>query len=450
MKIVDLQYGKESLKLNVPQSCDVLSAGECKPLLDTSEAVRLSLSKPINSAPLHKIAKGKKTAAVIVSDNTRPVPYKEPDGILSPVIKILKQSGVDRIKIIVACGTHRAMQETELRDMLGIAAFEDGVEVINHIATDQSMLKTIGSTNRTACVSINTHYLNADLKIATGLVEPHFMAGVSGGAKAICPGISGLDVTYGFHSASILNHKKAASMVIKGNPCCEESRKIAEMAGIDFIVNVTLNSDKKITGVFSGQLQKAHTAAIEHLKTYVSIPLNHLYDIVITQAGEVGVNHYQCAKAAVEASRAVKRGGKIIMAGDLSDPDPVGNQNYKQTQKLLAESGPKAFLEKILSDDWTFIPEQWQSQMWIKVFMHLQDAKNLFTCAPRLRTISDDLIPEVNVAAQAQRTKGQSDKDFAQKMMQQTIDMCIEKNSPENIAVLPDGPYAVPVLKNKS
>ena len=446
MKTISLTINTDSIQIEVPDSCDILSAGKSKPLPDPVEAVNRSLSNPTGSPPLNHLAKGKKTAVVVVSDNTRPVPYKEPDGILAPIIKTLKQSGVPQITILIACGTHRPMEQTELKEMLGNSAFQNGVEVINHVATDNSMLRIIGGTERTAEVSINKRYLDADLKIATGLVESHFMAGFSGGPKAICPGVSGRAVTYGFHSASIINHEKATSMSTDGNPCYEESTRIAEMAGVDFVVNVTIDSDKKLTGVFSGQLRKAHAESIRHLRKTVSIPVDHLYDLVITSAGAVGVNHYQCAKPAFEACRALKPGGRIILPADLTDLDPVGNQSYKQTQRILVQSGAKSFIEKILSDEWTFIPDQWQSQMWAKVFLHLEDPKNLFICAAQLQETPDSLIPETNVAAQLAKAPDESNIDFVQRMAQRKIDECILKYSPENIALLADGPYAIPVL----
>lgn len=446
MKTISLTINTDTIQIEVPDFCDILSAGKSKPLPDPAEAVNRSLSNPTGSPPLNHLARGKKTAVVVVSDSTRPVPYKEPDGILAPIIKTLKQSGVSQIEILIACGTHRPMEQTELKEMLGNSAFQNGVEVINHVATDNSMLRIIGRTERTAEVSINKRYLDADLKIATGLVEPHFMAGFSGGPKAICPGVSGRAVTYGFHSASMINHEKATSMSTEGNPCYEESTRIAEMAGVDFIVNVTISSDRKITGVFSGQLQKAHLEAIRHLRKTVSIPLQRLYDIVITPAGAAGVNHYQCAKAAFEACRALKPGGRIILPADLTDPDAVGNESYKRTQEILAKVGAKSFIEKIHSDGWTFIPDQWQSQMWAKVFLHLEDPKNLFICAAQLQETPDNLIPETNVAAQLAKAPDESSIDFVQRMVQCTIDECIQKSSPENIAILSDGPYSVPIL----
>jgi hypothetical protein len=341
------------------------------------------------------------------------------------------------------------MGQDELKDMLGEAAFEDGVQVINHACTDQTVLRNIGSTGRTPEVTINRHYLDAQLKIVTGLVEPHFMAGFSGGRKGICPAIAGQSVTYGFHSAEILIDPKATTLVLQGNPCHEESLTIAKMAGVDFTVNVVINADKKITGVFSGELEEAHIAAIEHLCTFAKIELEHPYDIVITQAGDVGVNHYQCAKAVLEASKVVKTGGRVIMSANLTDPDPVGRENYKKMQKLLTEVGPDGFVGKILSRDWTFIPEQWQTQMWVKAFLNLGDCRNLYLCAPKLEDCPAEFIPETNVASEIKRQSGESDIEFAQRITQSVIDKTVSEMPEPTVLVLPDGPYSIPVFKQE-
>jgi nickel-dependent lactate racemase len=445
MKSIWLQYGNEQVKVNVPESSDELSLEKAERLSDAAGGIMKSLAEPIGSAPLRELAKSCKNAVVVVSDNTRPVPYSGADGILKPIIETLKQNGVGDIKIIIACGTHRAMMEGEIREMLGGAAFQEGVSVSNHSAEDGTMLRSIGSTERTPDVTVNRYYLDAELKIATGVVEPHFMAGFSGGRKAICPGICGLSVAYGFHSASILNDERTTSLVLEGNPCHQESLEIAKMAGVDFVVNVTIDNQRRITGVFSGDLEKSHMAAVEYVSSYVSAEAGELYDVILTQAGDAGVNHYQCAKAAYEASRVVKAGGQIILLGKLSDPDPIGGQNYKDMLVLLGRLGAERFCKKILSDEWSFVPEQWEAQMWAKVFSKLGDAKKLYLCSPRLRSLSNEVIPERNVSGEIELAAGEDEACYAGRMVQYSIDKVIEGCPDAKVLILPDGPYLVPV-----
>lgn len=429
-KTITLQYGNRQANISIPVSADVLSAKEPIGIIAPANTIRKSLNLPLETEPLIKLAKGRRTAAIVVSDNTRPVPYRGINGILPPIINILKQADVTDIKIIIAAGTHRPMTETEIRQMLGDCAFQKGIEVVNHVCTDESMLRCIGSTSRTAEVMVNRHYLDADLKIVTSLVEPHFMAGFSGGRKAICPGICGQKVTYGFHSAEILNEKKSTTLILEGNPCHEESLRIAKMAGVDFSVNVTINADRKITGIFSGELERSHLAAVTFLRNYATVKISGLYDVVITQAGDVGVNHYQCAKAALEAARAVKRDGCLIILADLTDPDPVGGANYKKVLCVLKQLGAKGFLEHILSRDWAFVPEQWQVQMWAKVFAALQKPENLYLCTAQMEKSDRDLFIESNISISR---------------LQNIIDEVVRPD--DSILVLPNGPYSIPVLE---
>jgi len=447
MKSVTLQFGAREITVNVPHMADVLRAPTPAALADPAGAVRAALDAPLASPPLLEVARGRCDAAVVVSDNTRPVPYKGPGGLLRPIIQTLRAAGVGRIKIIVGCGNHRPMTSPELRAMLDHSAFQDGIEVINHVSSDNDMLRSLGRTARTADVTVNRHYLEADLKITTGLVEPHCMAGYSGGRKAICPGICGQSVTWGFHSARILADPNATTLVLDENPCHLEALEVARMAGCDFIANVTVDSAKRTTGVFCGELERAHRAAVEYLNTYVAIPIAKLYDVTITQAGEVGINHYQCVKAVLEGSRALKSDGRAIVLADLTDVDPIGNPHYKELIRLLTELGPEGYCQRLLSDDWTLVPDQWGPQVWARPFQTLGCTKNLFTCAPQLERCDDGQIPEVNVAAQTGRLPGESDVEFAQRMLQQTIDRVTTQQPEAAVLVLPDGPYAVPVLQ---
>jgi hypothetical protein len=239
------------------------------------------------------------------------------------------------------------------------------------------------------------------------------------------------------------------------------------MAGVDFIVNVTIDNRREITGVFAGELEEAHLAAVEHLRSYATIPVAKLYDVVIIQhlrsyatipvaklydvviipAGDVGVNHYQCVKAVFEAARVAKRDGKVILLGNLTDPDPIGNPNYKDMLRLAIRLGPDGFLERILDPDWPFVPDQWEVQMWSKAYRRLAGPKEIFICAPQLEDCPQGLLPETNVAAQNKRLPAESNADYARRILQQTIDLLTKGPADKDTLVLPDGPYAVPQLQ---
>lgn len=395
MREFRIPFGGKEVQVRLPEGTDVLRMKEPEPVADPAAAVREALEHPAGTKPLLTLAREKRAAAlaagreakacIVVSDNTRPVPYKGEQGILLPLLRALIGAGFEpgRILVLVATGTHRPMSGPELVAMLGEEPFSMGIEVLNHDCHDESNLVHAGTTARGTVARINRRYVEADLKILTGLVESHFMAGASGGRKAICPGIFGEEGTFIFHSAALMAHPQARDLVIEGNPVHEESLAVARMAGADFIANVTVDGSFRITGVFFGELAQAHAAAVAKLKSYVAIPVGKPYDLVVTHGGFVAVNHYQAAKAAVASLGALKSGGALVLAADHRDPNPVGSDRYRTVLSLLKLVGPEA-LERILaSPDWAFIPEQWQVQMWAKVFRKIS-MKDFYYFAPQL------------------------------------------------------------------
>jgi len=367
----------------LPEGSEVLRRADPEPLADPAAALVDALNHPIGAKALTVLATEKVAlahaahrtprACIVVSDNTRPVPYKGPNGILMPTVKVLTAAGFapGDICVLVATGTHRAMSRAELEAMLGTEPFERGLDVVVHDCLDEANLVYIGTTARGTVANINRRYVEADLKILTGLVESHFMAGASGGRKAICPGIFGEKGTFVFHSAALMAHPNARDLQIEGNPVHEESLAVAKMAGVDFIVNVTIDGAFRTTGVFCGDLEAAHAAAVAKLKSYVGIPLTHQYDLVITHGGFVAVNHYQAAKAAVASLGALKAGGGLILIANNSDPNPVGSDRYRTVLSMLKLVGAEALDRALASPDWPFVPEQWQVQEWAKVFKRI-------------------------------------------------------------------------------
>ena len=255
-------FGKKYPDLCLPEGTKVIDMPDPERVGNPGQAVRAALASPIGSAPLYDIAKAKKagkpsaTAVILISDNTRPVPYRGEEGILLPIIEILMKASYrpQEILVLVATGTHRAMSEAELRSIIDPKVFELGIAVVNHNCRNASEQTFIGHTRRGTEVLIDSRYLQADLRIATGLIESHFMAGASGGRKSVCPGIVGEKTTYIFHGAPLMADEKSCELLIEGNPVHEESLEIAKMAGVDFIANVTLDRSFHITGLFCGDL----------------------------------------------------------------------------------------------------------------------------------------------------------------------------------------------------
>ncbi|GAB1482244.1 nickel-dependent lactate racemase [Treponema sp.] len=377
--------------LDLPEHTHVVRMIEPDLILDPAAAILRALERPIESEGLSAIAVrkiterklqdgGKAKAAIIVSDNTRPVPYRGEEGILVPIIHSLLKAGygTDDILVLIATGMHRAMTEDEIDFMLDPEVKALGIEVVNHDCHDEASLSYLGNTGRGTEIRVNSRYVQADLKIATGLVESHFMAGASGGRKAVCPGLIGEKSTFVFHGAPLMAHENSRDLNLEGNLVHEEALEVASAAGIDFLVNVTLNGSFHITGIFTGHFVKAHEHALAHISRSVKVQAPAA-DVVVTHGGFVGINHYQTAKCAVGSLGILKKGGYLVVIADISDmANPVGSLNYRTTLALLKLIGSEAFVKLIHSPDWTFIPEQWQVQQWAKVFRRIPQDHLLF------------------------------------------------------------------------
>jgi|GEM_PF-65885 len=462
-------FGAESVDVELPAETVCLSMSEPGPLGDPSRAIREALARPIGSPGLVELVRRKcegrpgATAAVVISDNTRPVPYRGEAGILAPIVDTLIEAGIepDRITVIAATGTHRVLSRDELERMIDPSVLARGVRIVCHDCRDRASLASLGTTSRGTHVLINKAYLESDIKILTGLVESHFMAGTSGGRKSVCPGLIGEESTYVFHGPEFLSSPNARDLVLEGNPCHEESLEVAKMAGVDFIVNVTLNSKFELTGVYAGDLEEAHIAATKRLAEYVSIPVDREYDIVVTHAGFVGINHYQAAKAAVVAIPVLRPGGRLIMGANNVDADPVGSPTYRTVLHLLTLHGPEAYMRLITSPDWRFVPDQWQVQMWAKVFAKIP-MENFTYCAPHITPRDAAILPgrDGNLLLPPERRYSRSLADLA-RMVELAVGEAMEElraksDRPKGegahptrptIAYLKDGPYGIPVRR---
>jgi nickel-dependent lactate racemase len=403
MKAHRLLFGGRTLRLELPEWVDVLTMGEVEPLADPPAAIRRALAEPIGTESLSTLA-GRVRAAhpegravVVVSDHTRPVPYKGESGILWPVVQTLLEAGFapSGILVLVATGTHAPLSEAQLRGLFDSRVFEARVRVQSHDARDTDMLVPLGTTKDGMEVLIDRRYADARLRVLTGLVESHFIAGVSGGRKAICPGLVGESTTYRFHSPQVMASPEARDLNLEGNPCHELALEAAHMAGTDFTVNVTLDKHYQVTGVFAGELEMAHLAAFDFLKSYVSVPFRGRYDLVITHGGAVGVNHYQSVKAALAALPAIRAGGTMLVAAANTDPHPVGSERYRSLLHLLTLVGAQRFRRLIFSPDWTFVPEQWEVQAWASVLERVGE-EGLVYYSPQVGPVDSAVLPGVD------------------------------------------------------
>lgn len=451
-----LDFTGGPLVISVPPDCVELSMKKAEVLKNPAKEIQKALDQPSEGPTLEEVVRGKgKDAdqlkvAITISDITRPVPYQGKSGILPPLLKKLHSLGIRRenILILVGTGTHRGSTGKEKVQMLGkevVSAYR----VLDHDCEDTSILISVGQTPTGTQVYLNQLFHQADMKIATGLTESHFMAGASGGRKAVCPGLVDLRTIQKFHSPDFLESPCATNLVFKGNPCHEEALAVAKAVGIDFTITVTLDKDMRMTGVFAGDLEKVLEMAVEKIKTYVSIPVDEEFDIVLTHGGYVGRNHYQTAKAAVGAIPAVKEKGVIIIAADNRDPEPIGGPEYKTLTHLLKLQGPDRYVEVLKSPSWKFTKDQWEPEVWGKVLRKVGE-DGLIYCTPHIPEERFAMLPGVSgyeFLTPAGKRKSRAKK--AEEMVQNAIffhyQAYLEKSVFPRVAFIREGPYAVPV-----
>ena len=366
---IKMDYGKEGVWVDVPDQnlVKVLSMKKTKPIQNPERGVARALEMPIGSAPLAELVRGKKTACVVICDITRPVPNKI---LLPPILETLEQNGIARenITILIATGIHRPNLRDELIRLVGeeIAA---NYKVVNHYARKKEDHTYLGRTSRGTEVYIDSTYINADLKITTGFIEPHLMAGFSGGRKLICPGVASLETVKVMHSPKILEHPNAREGVIKGNPFHEEVIEMTRMAGMDFMVNVSLDEDRNITGIFAGSYLEAHEQGVQFVREHVGDSIPKPVDIVITSSAgaPLDATFYQAVKGMTAALPIVKQGGTIIIAAEC--PEGLGSPEFSD---LVRETNDiNVFMNNIIRDDY-FVVDQWQLEEFAKVLRKVE------------------------------------------------------------------------------
>ena len=460
-KRIPLEYGHETLEIAVPQDSVEISMDTVPHIDDWRGEIERAFSNPIGSPKLEEIIqkKGKRpkdmTVSVTVSDITRPVPYSGKKGILGPILRTLESPGIKRenIKIIVGTGMHRASTHGEKVQMYG-EEIVDRYTVLDHDCEDEGLLVSIGKAKGGTNVYVNKDFVFADLKIATGLVESHFITGVSGGRKAICPGLVDVKTISRFHGPYYLEDPNATNLVLEGNPCHEESLEIAMTVGVDFIVNVTVDKDIRLTRVFTGELVEAHIKAFEMIKGYAEIPLERQFDIVLTHGGYVGRDHYQTAKAGVGAVPAAKEGGVIIIAANNHDVRPIGGSEYKTLSHLMKLQGPDGYLELLRSSHWRFTKDQWEPEVWA-IPLRKVGEEGLIYCSGEIPKEDYLILPGTSgYEFLLAECEGGSNQEKAQAMVQNALiystDRFRRKNIEPSICYIREGPYAIPTFRKSA
>ncbi len=372
----ELLCGRELLNFEVPDSTVLLEMKPLAPLADAAAAVREALAHPISSPPLAELARGRKSACIVVSDITRPVPYRV---ILPPMLETLEAAGVPReaIAILIATGMHRPNLGDELAGMVGrdiMARYR----IENHFCQDPANYRRIDTIDG-APIEVNRHYLDADLRILTGLIEPHFYAGYSGGRKAILPGISSFETMKFMHSYRMIDHPRVANCVLDGNPFHQNGLRICELAGVDFILNVVLNKRREVGGVFAGHYDRAHLAGCEVVERHSTAAVDEPFDLVITSGGgfPLDATFYQISKALTTAKDVLRKGGAILVICGCQE-----GLGGKEFSAILRSVGNMAEFRRRYQDPKDFVIDQWCAQ---SIYQALDHAGEVYIYSPGLK-----------------------------------------------------------------
>ena len=366
MMLVELAYGHDGLQVELPDGTDVLRSRFIPAVADEREAVQQAIRNPIAASPLGERVKPGDKVVVVHSDMTRATPN---DRLLPVLLDELEHAGVARtnITLLNALGTHRPQTDTELRIMLGDSVV-DNYRCIQHDAFDDDSLVALRRTSFGHPVRVNRIYLEADVKILTGFIEPHFFAGFSGGPKGVLPALAGAESVMTNHGTAMIADKRATWGVTKGNPIWEEMCEVALMTEPTMLLNVALNVDQRITGVFAGDMLQAHEAGCAFVRETAMVPVAEPYDIVITTNSgyPLDQNLYQCVKGMSAAKQIVRRGGSIILAGACQDGVP---DHGRYAELLRRGRSPQGILDMVAQKGFS-AQDQWQVQIQAMIQLH--------------------------------------------------------------------------------
>ena len=428
---ITFQHGKTQIILNAPRDSIIYESRFPEPDATPEETVRNALNHPIGSPPLHQIIKGRKKGdvVVVVSDITRPLPYAR---FLPSFLYELEEAGIrrDEILILIATGMHRPSTPEERIEMFGEAA--NRYRIMDHRHDMDSQLAEIPQKSQSgSTIRLNKTFLEAGFRIVTGLVEPHFMAGFSGGRKAVCPGLASLETIQKFHGFDFLNHPMARNGQLQNNPCHEEALSIAQSVGVDFSLNVVLDKHRRLIRAYAGELNSAHLKACDFVRAHACCHVEKEADIVVTSSGgyPLDATFYQCVKGFVSCLPAVKKDGIIISFGRCSEG--IGSREYEGILKQYSGRW-ETFLQDI-QDPAVFTNDQWEFQMQTRT-LHRVGQNHLHFISDGL---DDETLSFLSITGHG------TSSDTVNETVQAVLDRFLSRD--KILALFPEGPYCVPL-----
>ncbi len=410
-----LLCGKGIVELDLPEHALNIEMDPIPALPDPEGAIAAALAEPIGSQPLTEIAKGRKDACIVISDITRPVPNEV---VLTPMLRILEDAGIprDKITILISTGMHRPNLGEELKSMIGQRIMEN-YRVVNHFCQEADTFREIARIDGAPIEICNT-YLDADLKILTGLIEPHFYAGFSGSRKSILPGISSFETMKFMHSYKVIDQLKGVNCQLEKNIFHDYAMRVTEMAGVDFILNVVINRQRKVAGVFAGHYDAAHREGCKLVARHSLVWLDEPVDLVVTSAGGYPLDStfYQVSKALTCAKDVLRPGGTVVVACGCHE-----GLGSKEFCKIMCTMPTPAEFDSHFCQPENFVIDQWCAQ---NIYQALALAGTVHVYSPGLKA-------EEIAAFGAKKIDD----------VQATVDALLPTHP--RVAVFPEGPYAV-------
>lgn len=424
-RTIEIAFGRGTLPISLPAAADptVIRKSALPKLPNASAALHHAFEAPIGGMPLRELARGRESACILICDITRPVPNRL---FLRPMIETLTTNGIpaDRITVLVATGLHRPNEGEELAELVGDPWVLGHVHVVNHFARNDADHVDLGRTaTRGTPVSIDRRFMEADLKIATGLVEPHFMAGWSGGRKVVAPGVAGQATIRTFHSARFMEDPLAIQCNLAGNPLHEEQLEIVRMIGEIYALNVVIDDDRDLVFASFGEIIASHLAAVDFVTESTRIRVPRRFKTIVTSSAGYPLDktYYQTVKAMVTPIDILEPGGTIIVASACSEG--FGSREFRDAQTRLVELGGARFLATLNAKSLADIDE-WQTEMQLKTMRvgHIQ----LYT--PGL----DQEEKRITAVEMVDSVEG-------------AIAESLKHHDDRAVAIIPEGPYVIPV-----
>ena len=420
MKKVKLQYGADGIEISIDApNVTVVEPRYIPGVADEAAGFREAVRNPIGRKPLKEIVGPKDRVAVVIADITRPLPSER---LLPWMFEELAHVPAGNFTIINGTGSHRSNTPPELEKMVGADVFRK-VRVVNHVAQDRTTLALAGRTKEGREILMNKEYVEADRRIALGFIEPHFMAGFSGGYKGIFPAIADIDSIVHYHRAAVIADPKSTWGVLEGNPTQQQIRDNGSVLPVDFCINVTLNRDRRITGFYAGDPLEAHRKGCVFAKETAMAGCPEPFPIVVTTNGgyPLDQNLYQTVKGMSAAAQIVSNDGYILTASRCNDGFPA-HGNFRKL--LFDHSSAQAILDTVLAPGFSMF-DQWEAQMLAMVLVRAR--AGLYSEISEEETRRAHLEPVTDLTRRLEEELGRAGRDVP-------------------VAVLPEGPMTIPYL----